>query len=295
MPPSLSIDDFERMRDTLSDLRDALAQQVRAHGYDPQAGSPAALELTSFARPESLHTAHGQACMLTEVIADQLTAFIKTISEPVETIAPYTCVRSLLEATALGCWLLDPAIDARARVARSLALRYEGILQQQKWARAAGEDPSNAQSRLAKVTDVANSLGYPPINDSRGKHYGAGIRMPSVTDLIRDVLDNEPLYRLLSAVAHGHHWAIHKLGFTLAPSHDAASPITGITLRGVTKEANILAMTTLVLESAVALARTTWYHGLYLGWDRDRLVASLEGHFDRLSATDALRFWRTAT
>jgi hypothetical protein len=52
MPPSLSIDDFERMRDTLSDLRDALAQQVRAHGYDHQAGSPAALELTSFARPE---------------------------------------------------------------------------------------------------------------------------------------------------------------------------------------------------------------------------------------------------
>jgi hypothetical protein len=119
--------------------------------------------------------------------------------------------------------------------------------------------------------------------------------MPSVTELIRDVLDNEPLYRLLSAVAHGHHWAIQKLCFTLVPSVDAASPISGITLRGVTKESNTLAMAMLVLESAVALARTTWYHGLYLGWDRDSLIAPLEGHFDRLNSTESMRFWRAAT
>jgi hypothetical protein len=263
--------DFEKMRDTLSDLRDALVQQVRTHGYDPRPGSPAAPELTSFPKPESLHTAHGQACMLTEVIGDQLTAFVKTITGPVETIAPYTCVRSLLEATALGCWLLDPAIDAQARAARSIAFRYEGLLQQKKWARAAGQDPRKAESRLLTVADLAIALGYSAIHDSHGKHCGAGTRMPSVTDLIRDVLDKEPLYRLLSAVAHGHHWASQQLGFTITPSHDAASPISGITLRGITKEANIHAMTSLVLESAVALARMTWYHGLYLGWDRESL------------------------
>ena len=110
-----------------------------------------------------------------------------------ETIAPYTCVRSLLEAAALTCWLLEPAIDARTRVARSLALRYEGIFQQQKWARAAGEDPSKAASRLDEVAKLAQTLGYQPLIGPTGQHNGAGIRMPSVTELIRDMLNEEPL------------------------------------------------------------------------------------------------------
>ena len=287
--------EFENLRAALAALRDALADLVQSSGYDPVHGSPAEVELKTFPRPESLHTAHGQACMLVEVTADQLTAFIKTVSEPVETIAPYTCVRSLLEAAALGCWLLDPTIDANTRVSRSLALRYEGMLQQQKWARSAGEDPAKAQDRLDEVADVAHVLGYPPVNDSRGKRRGAGTPMPSVTDLIRDTLNEEPLYRLLSAVAHGHHWAIHRLSFALAPSGDTTSAISGTALHLATKEANLTGMTTLVFESAIALSRTTWYHALYLGWERDKLLDVLESGFDRLGANDAIRFWRAAS
>jgi hypothetical protein len=295
VPPLTHADPFGRLRDGLSALRDELANYVRANGYEPRPQSPAERELTSFPRPESVHTAHGQACMLVEVTADQLTAFIKTVSEPVETIAPYTCVRALLEAAALSCWILDPGVDARIRVSRSLALRYEGILQQQKWARAAGEDPSKASTRLDEVAKVAESLGYQPIKDARGQHCGAGMRMPSVTELIRDVLDEEPLYRLLSAVAHGHHWAIHQLSFALAPSQDSVSPISGANLRGVTKQANVVGFAMLVIAGAIALARTAWYHALYLGWDCSTLAALLERRFDRLSATDAVRFWRAAT
>lgn len=287
-------DAFGRLRDGLSVLRDELASYVRANGYEPHPQSAAERELMSFPRPESLHTAHGQACMLVEVTADQLTAFIKTVSEPVETIAPYTCVRSLLEAAALSCWILEPATDARTRVSRSLALRYEGLLQQQKWARAAGEDPSKASSRLDEVAKVAESLGYQPINDSRGQPSGAGMRMPSVTEVIRDVLDQEQLYRLLSAVAHGHHWAIHQLSFALVPSQDWVSPISGTNLRGVTKQPNVAGFRMLVIPAAVALVRTTWYHAHYLGWDRSTLAALLERQFDRLGATEAIRFWRAA-
>ena len=293
--PRLTVIAFEKLRAALAALRDALADHVRSNGNNPLPGSPAELELQAFPRPESLHTAHGQACMLVEVTADQLTAFIKTVSEPVETIAPYTSVRSLLEAAALGCWLLDPTIDATTRVSRSLALRYEGLLQQKKWARSAGEDPAKAQDRLNTVAEVADLLGYPPVNDSRGKRRGAGTTMPSVTDIIRDMLNEEPLYRLLSAVAHGHHWAIQKLSFALVPSRDSTSAISGASLHGVTKEANVVGMAMLVFESAVALSRTTWYHGLYLGWERNRLVDVLESGFDRLNANASTRFWRGAT
>lgn len=102
MMSGLTLVEFENLVDALAALRDVFADVVRSSGYDPLPGSPAELELRNFPRPESLHMAHGQACMLVEVTADQLTAFIKTISEPVETITPYTCVRSLLEAAALG-------------------------------------------------------------------------------------------------------------------------------------------------------------------------------------------------
>ena len=37
--------------------------------------------------------------------------------------------------------------------------------------------------------------------------------MPSMTELIAQNLDQEAAYRLLSAMAHGHHWALIKLGF----------------------------------------------------------------------------------
>jgi hypothetical protein len=69
-------------------------------------------EIRDFRRPQSVHTAQPQARILVEVAADQLTALVKTVTKPVETVAPYTCVRSLLEGAALACWLFDPAIDA---------------------------------------------------------------------------------------------------------------------------------------------------------------------------------------
>ena len=117
----------------------------------PQPGSLGEAEIKSFSRPQSVHTAQSQAWILVEVTSDQLTAFIKTVTDPVETIAPYTCVRSLLEGAALACWLFDPAIDVADRIARSMSFRYEGMLQQQRWARAAGEDPARAKRRLAEI------------------------------------------------------------------------------------------------------------------------------------------------
>src|SRR5687768_9940331 len=130
----LAVSEFAKLRAGLAEMRDELALHVAPYGHTPVSGSIAELELQTFPRAESVHTAQSQAWMLLEVAADQLTAFLKTVSEPLETIAPYTCVRSLLEAAALASWILDPTIDVRTRVSRSLALRYEGLVQQLKWA-----------------------------------------------------------------------------------------------------------------------------------------------------------------
>lgn len=287
----ISVSKFANLRDALAELRNEVAPHVARYGHTPAIGSIAELELRTFPRAESVHTAHSQAWMLLEVAADQLTAFLKTVSEPFETIAPYTCVRALLEAAALASWILDPTIDVRTRVSRSLALRYEGIVQQLKWAKAAGEDPTKAQRRLEKVVALANTLGYAPINDRRGRHFSAGQHMPSVTDLVGGMLQEEALYRLLSAVAHGHHWAIHQLSFAKAPQFDTVSSISGAKLTGLTKGANIDGMALLILTAASAFARAIWYQALYLGWDLNLLRDLLEEKFDRLDAADHLRCW----
>ena len=289
---SLSVSEFANLRAALAELRDKLALRVAPYGHTPVPGSIAELELQTFPRAESVHTAHSQAWMLLEVTADQLTAFLKTISEPLETIAPYTCIRSLLEAGALASWILDPTVDVRTRVSRSLALRYEGLVQQLKWAKAAGEDPRKAQRRLDRIVAVANTLGYAPIKDRRGRHCGAGQRMPSVTALVGGMLQEEALYRLLSAVAHGHQWALQQLSFEKAPQFDTVSAISGTKLTGFTKGASIDSMALLILVAASTFARVVWNQALYLGWDSNLLRTLLEEQFDRLDAADHLRCWR---
>src|SRR5215217_7687430 len=110
----LSVHHLEQMRDALGQLRDRLAAHGLPYGTDPQPGSIAESEIRNFHRPESIHTAQSQAWILVEVAADQLTALVKTLTEPVETVAPYTCVRSLLEGAALACWLFDPGLIPRS-------------------------------------------------------------------------------------------------------------------------------------------------------------------------------------
>jgi hypothetical protein len=288
----VSLEHFENMRDALAQLRDRLAAYAQPYGSDPQPGSVGEAEIKKFSRPESVHTAQSQAWILVEVTSDQLTALVKTITEPVETVAPYTCVRSLLEGAALACWLFDPMIDVSDRVARSIAFRHRGMLQQLRWAYAAGEDAAKAERRLADIAALATNLGYQPILDRHGRHVGAGQHMPSVTDLIRAILDEEEHYRLLSAVAHGHHWALQQLSFNRAPHFDTASALSGARLSGLTKAANVTAFALFMLISARAFARTVWYQALYLGWDRTRLRELLEEIFDRLDSRNELRFWR---
>jgi hypothetical protein len=291
----ISVEEFERMRSSVIGMRDALSQLARPYGPAPLPGSKGDAELRAFSRPESLHTAHSQAWMLMEVTADHLTAFIKTISEPVETVAPYTCTRSLLEASALACWLLDPSIDSRTRVSRSLALRFEGLEQQVKWAKAAGQDPSKGEQRLQHAAGAAAEIGFPPISDASGRVRGAGQRMPSITHIIGSVLGEEPLYRLLSTVEHGHSWALQQLSFERAPEMDVVASVSGAKLSGLVKGIDGLRFASLLLVAAESLAHAVWNQAVYFGWDTSGLSAILENAFDDFSVTDDARFWRAAT
>jgi hypothetical protein len=211
----MTVDDVTRMVRALVSLHDETGRILDEYGHDPSPGSQAADELSEFSKPEFVKAAYAQANMLIEGDADHLTAFVKTVTEPVQTVAPWTCVRAAIECGAHASWLLDPSLDVRTRVQRSFAFRYKGLAEQVKFARASNDSAGvdNASMRIDKVEQDALQLDFPRVLNRNGERIGIAQQMPSVTEVIKIALDEEATYRLLSAMIHAHHWAIQQLSF----------------------------------------------------------------------------------
>ncbi|MEX0780112.1 MAG: hypothetical protein WD491_05565 [Balneolales bacterium] len=196
-------------------LIDKSGELVNKHGVDSKPGSISSKELSSFQRPLSLKTAYSQGHTFVEVAGDQLMAFSRTLKEPIQTIAPFTCGRSVLESCSLAVWLLNNEIDSNERVKRSLAFRFEGMTQQKKLAVSSrtknGLDDIEIQTD--KIIQTAKDLGYQVFCNRKNKITGVATRMPSITELIKNILNKEFDYRLLSAVAHAHHFALAQTSF----------------------------------------------------------------------------------
>ena len=99
----------------------------------PSSVSIAAQEQKSFPKPELVRDVHYRGLMSMEAAADHLVSFADLLTEPSTTVAPWTCVRGLLESSAIGLWFLSPDINVRERVARCFAFRYIGFVQQIKF------------------------------------------------------------------------------------------------------------------------------------------------------------------
>ena len=58
------------------------------------------------------------------------------------------------------------------------------------------------KKRTDEIEQIAIGLGFPCLRNSKGERYGIGQRMPSATEIIGLMFDEEGMYRLASAVAH---------------------------------------------------------------------------------------------
>ena len=291
----LKPDHLSVMRDALSHLCDEIGGFCTDHGNNLNPDSPADRERAVSPCPGSLVTAWCQSVQLIESGGEHVTAFIRTITEPIQPIACWTCVRSMLEPCALASWLLDTHIDARTRVGRVYALRYEGIEQHLKYVRMTGGSDGHLQSikkRLDEIGRIALNLGYPPIVDKKGKRFGIRQKMPSATEVIKQMLDEEEMYRLLSAVTHGHDWAIRGLGFRPVPQSDLRPDVGGVPVTMFEKQVDVNKLALLGLTAAKAFARPVWDQCNYAGWDNERLIDVLDSTFDKLGAKSSVRFWR---
>ncbi|MDO9302147.1 MAG: hypothetical protein Q7T89_12225 [Anaerolineales bacterium] len=200
---------------TVNEFMEETSVLWNQYKHQPLPSSQAAKELAKFSRPESIGTAYSQGTVLIEVAADYVFAVTRTLTEPAQTIAPWTCARGVLETSALALWLLDTSISADERVKRSLAFRYEGFEQQRKLAQSTNGkiDPQLIISRIDEVEQVALKLGYEKVIDKKDNRIGIGQNMPSITDIVIKMLNKEQDYRFLSAMVHAHHWALQHFGF----------------------------------------------------------------------------------
>lgn len=283
------------LREALSTFHAEAARLVQDHGSIPAPGSKAETEQATGARPVSIVSAWSLGTQLIEFGGEHLTAFVKTITEPMEVIACWTCVRSMLESCALSAWLLDPAIDAQTRIGRVFALRYEGMEQQLKFGRATNR-PANeitdAEDRINKVEQDALAIGFAPVLDKHNRRIGIALRMPNATDMIQTILDEGIAYRLLSGVAHGHSWAITGLGYKPAGPD---VKLGGVVTKPFDKTDSVTGIAYLGVRTAKSFARPLWNQCRYFGWDEPRLEELFETIFDKLQTAAEVRFWRSAS
>jgi len=288
----LGRDYVDSLREALDDLFHGVGDFYRDNGVDPAADSQATIEQAAFPRPQSLVSASSIATFLIESGGEHVSAFVKSITEPMEPIACWTCVRSMLESCALAAWLLEPGIDAHTRVGRVFALRYEGLEQQLKLFRAI--DPTGelkaSKDHIDCVEQDALKLGYLKVENAQGRRLGIGQRMLTSTEVITLMLDEEIMYRLLSAVTHGHWWAIKTLAFKPV-DQPSDLRIGEVPIYNFTKDINMEGLANLGLCAAKAFAKPVWYHCCYAGWDKAQLTTLLDRVFDKLQARRAVRFW----
>jgi len=258
----------------------------------PAPASKAATESADPVTAENVGSIWAIGTMQIEHTGDHVSLFLKTLQEPVEVIAMLTTVRSMLEAGSIAAWLFDPVIEGKERLGRSFAHRYEGMEQEATLARMIGDTGSlqTLKSRIDDLEQRAVSYGFSLLRDVRQRRTGIAQRMPKATEMIEMTLGLGNKYRLLSAVAHGHFWAMHQLCYSLVPEHQ---DIAGVPMQRLQK---IVKPELVFLCAAWAfhcIARAVWNQCRYFGWPELGLEEILEDCADLMQLRVGGRFWRS--
>jgi hypothetical protein len=302
---TFTLDESTKTVDSLENLIDEIGIFLQRWSSGPTPTSRGVTELKSFQCSESVMTAYSQGLVSGALATDQTRAFIRTVVEPAQTFAPWTCVRAVLESSALGAWLLDPDIDVRTRVQRSFALRYEGLEQAVKCVRVAGtqSDVDERTKRIDVVEQEALNLGYPKMMDKLGKkRIGIGQLMPGATALVTEILDREFEYRLFSGIAHGHLWALLHLGLQLVdqqaidPHKESEGPAWSTVAQTTSLLEQHIRPNDVVYLSVIATTAFTkpfWYACQLFGWDTEGAKSLLEKHYRLLNIQQNCWFWKT--
>ena len=266
-----TIRDVIRVKRALKKLLKRSSALFDEYGPEPLPGSKAHSEQLIYLRNISLQTPIRSADLLIESCGDHIFAFCRVITQPAMAMAPWTCIRCALESSAVAAWLLDPNIDGPERLKRSFAYRYYGLDELRKFFASIGDETreKKTEKRISDVEKDAIRFGFDMLKHEKGKRKGKrkGIAqvMPSRTNLIRDVLNKESLYRRTSAMAHGQNWAI--MAFSFKPTNNKNVLEKSLSPRSVID---------LSVEAVYCFSFALWRKALLFGWDQEKLIFAFD-------------------
>ncbi|MCH7700353.1 MAG: hypothetical protein IID37_01580 [Planctomycetes bacterium] len=234
-----------------------------------------------------MDTAYSLGGQLIGCSEDNLAALVFLSLSEKFAIAPWILGRAVLESCATALWLLDPDLDVRERVRRSLGVRFASMESQTKLANAgtSGAIQQKAKDKLDAVVCRAEQLGYPAQKTERGRVTQVASKKPFWTDLVQDMLGNSEIYRVLSGFVHSDYSTILQLATTTVSAYDGGK------LQMLNPNSLV---PTMAAHSAASYARAAWALALQYGGNTPELVLALEKQFDalELSTDNKTRPWR---
>ena len=259
-------------------------------GFEPADDSPAAMEIKSFERRESIETAFSQAAQSFISATDHLEALETLVKMERFAMAPWSCTRGMIEASAISTWLLEPGIGPKERVSRSLSLRYTTLREQEKMARYEGDRNlvQKIRDRIESVEKIAVDLGFPVLKNKKGQRTGIAQTKPTVTALTERQFKGENLYRTLSGMAHSDYTSLTAFSFLKTTIERRQGALL---IRAVPTEIQ----SALVSKAATIYVKCAWLRTIQFGFDAAKVAVLLEELYDDLRLPDANndRFWRT--
>ncbi len=181
----------------------------------PEKNSQAKYELQNETYKDHVASAIAMGVVLREVAADNLMGIQRVLTEPIMTFAPFVLYRNLIEMSAMSIWFLSTGIHEVERTKRILTYRNEALKEELKYSHSINDQELAAKvsERIQKLQEKAVAISIDPKRNIKNEILGYGIVMPSRTEVIKDSLGDESVYRLFSAVSHGQLWAIIQSSF----------------------------------------------------------------------------------
>lgn len=260
-------------------------------GADPLNDSPAANDIRSFPRPESVRTAFSQAAQSFISATDYFEALDALVRMKRFAVAPWSCARGMVESSAICTWLLEMNIGPKERVSRSLSLRYAALREQEKMARYDADSGKlrDIGERIETIENIAIALGFEVLRDAKRKNRRTGIGQvkPSITALVERQFSGENIYRIFSGMAHSDYTSLTTFSFVKSDSNGSEGALL---VRAVPTDIQA----EIVKFAAKVYAKCVWLQTIQFGFDAAEMAILLEELYDQLKLpdTDADRFWR---
>jgi hypothetical protein len=196
-----------RLQSALSGFGQAAHSLKEQNNYKAKSGSR---KLREESEGDAYHVGRAYACafLLLNAAQDHLESMSRLLNHDDLTQYGFPVLgRATIENASRAAWLLNPTIDAKARMGRGLTTWLLSLQESLAVARLTGdrEIERRDRSEISAALDIVKSLGFTVGKNQIGQKIVKEEPMPSATNLASLTLPKSGMssYKFLSAASHG--------------------------------------------------------------------------------------------